>query len=497
MAPTCDGKWPQIRCISDTSLACKFIQISKVKEGDLIRTYTAIPLNPIRPVEGDSHPLGALPMGTTVCMVGKSFDRSRSFRRSRNPVLGAIPCWAQSHVGRNPRLGALPWGAPGAGPVQMQTGESHTLRCEVRGNPVPSLQWLQQTAGGEVLVRGYEPELRLDAASYQHQGSFVCSARNSIGEVQSDPLDVTILGRPEIDNLKVKTEYIVNLGEDVAMPVEFCSKPVPRVTWNLGSAGQAGRTVELIAGSTFERFHAASNRVVAKDCFTTTLVITGTELMDSKDFELRVENEYGVETVKLRVIVVDTRLFTEEVFAAIIVGGVLTILLITIIIIYMVRIGCCCMGSSTDKKQPDLAGSDKTDLESCRSSVSNQSQHGNLPNTVLPPDALYGTVSKKKYYEPEFNNSKEKLRPDLIRSETNSPYSTDAGMYGTLRPIDINQLYATSKKKKKPQPQQHPEYKSQGVDCQITSSYTSNSSLDDILKAYSGRTNSHYRDNRI
>jgi len=70
-------------------------------------------------------------------------------------------------------------------------------------------------------------------------------------------------------------------------------------------------------------------------------------------------------------------------------------------------------------------------------------------------------------------------------------------MYGTLRPIDINQLYATSKKKKKPQPQQHPEYKSQGVDCQITSSYTSNSSLDDILKAYSGRTNSHYRDKGV
>jgi len=45
------------------------VATDQVKEGDLIRTHTAIPVNPIRPVEGDSHPLGALPQGTTVCLV--------------------------------------------------------------------------------------------------------------------------------------------------------------------------------------------------------------------------------------------------------------------------------------------------------------------------------------------------------------------------------------------------------------------------------------------
>jgi len=45
------------------------IATDKMKEGDIIRTHTTIPVNPIRPVEGDSHPLGALPMGTTVCLV--------------------------------------------------------------------------------------------------------------------------------------------------------------------------------------------------------------------------------------------------------------------------------------------------------------------------------------------------------------------------------------------------------------------------------------------
>ena len=47
------------------------IATSKMKAGDVIRTFTSIPKNPIRPVEGDSHPLGALPIGSTVCLVEK------------------------------------------------------------------------------------------------------------------------------------------------------------------------------------------------------------------------------------------------------------------------------------------------------------------------------------------------------------------------------------------------------------------------------------------
>ena len=45
------------------------IATNKMKEGDIVRTFTNIPKNPIRPVEGDSHPLGALPTGTQVCLV--------------------------------------------------------------------------------------------------------------------------------------------------------------------------------------------------------------------------------------------------------------------------------------------------------------------------------------------------------------------------------------------------------------------------------------------
>lgn len=38
----------------------------KMQVGDVIRTFCDIPINPVRPREGDSHPVGALPIGAEV-----------------------------------------------------------------------------------------------------------------------------------------------------------------------------------------------------------------------------------------------------------------------------------------------------------------------------------------------------------------------------------------------------------------------------------------------
>lgn len=38
----------------------------KMQVGDVIRTYSDIPRNPVRPREADAHPVGALPIGTKV-----------------------------------------------------------------------------------------------------------------------------------------------------------------------------------------------------------------------------------------------------------------------------------------------------------------------------------------------------------------------------------------------------------------------------------------------
>ena len=67
----------------------------KMKLGDIIRTYTTIPKNPIRPVEGDSHPLGALPMGTTVCLVEKWPGEGAWFAKNaeENAKILRKVCW--------------------------------------------------------------------------------------------------------------------------------------------------------------------------------------------------------------------------------------------------------------------------------------------------------------------------------------------------------------------------------------------------------------------
>ena len=409
--------------------------------------------------------------------------------------------------------------------LDARAGEPASLSCQVQGAPRPTIQWLQQTPTGEVLVRGYEETLVIESISYQHQGSFVCSAKNSIGEVQSEPIAVQVTGKPEVDRLKLKNEYVLNLGDNLMASVEFCARPLPRVTWNLGPVGQASRTVELISGSTFERFHASSTREITQHCFEATLDISGVRLEDSHEFELRIENDYGREIIPIRAIVVDTRMFTEEVFAAVVVGGVLTILLITVVIVYVVRSGCCFGKSSMDGKNGGKhdSGSDKTDLESCRSSTGSSGRGSH--QAVIAPDALYGTTSKKSpsYYEPEFNNSKEKLRPDLIRSETNSPYSSNGTGYQITGPIyspytttgmtnpcaieSPDALYSSVQKKSKrssARPEYNvrqeynnvlqeynvrseytgrPEYRTQGVDCQIDHSSVP-SSIEDILLSY-------------
>ena len=46
-----------------------------MKEGDLITATWKIPKIPVKPIEGNSYPLGALPTGTQVCLVQKYHDK--------------------------------------------------------------------------------------------------------------------------------------------------------------------------------------------------------------------------------------------------------------------------------------------------------------------------------------------------------------------------------------------------------------------------------------
>jgi large subunit ribosomal protein L2 len=61
-----------------------------MKEGDLIKSYGEIPRIPVRPREGDSHPLGALPQGTRICCIEMHPGRGGFFCHSAgsSAVLG-------------------------------------------------------------------------------------------------------------------------------------------------------------------------------------------------------------------------------------------------------------------------------------------------------------------------------------------------------------------------------------------------------------------------
>ena len=89
--------------------------------------------------------------------------------------------------------------------------------------------------------------------------------------------------------------------------------------------------------------------------------------------------------------------------------------------------------------------------------------------TILPPDALYGTVDKSRKINPDhlFNDSKERLRPDLLPSRSGSPNQPLDGrpINNDLRPTYNDLCFPKSSNcgsmKRK---------RNQGVDCQLSSS---------------------------
>lgn len=353
--------------------------------------------------------------------------------------------------------------------LQSRAGESLSLTCTAEGSPTPSYQWLQQLPSGEVLVRGYSADLVIPSLGYEHQGEFVCGAKNKMGEVQSEPVRVTVRGAPAVSRLAAASEMVVRTGEDANLEVEFCSNPRPDIYWNLGPVGGHSSSVILGANQRHGRFvvdHARPAEAT-DDCFVGVLRILGAHPSDSRNYELELKNDHGEDTFTVKLVVIDNQV-SQEIFIAIVVGGVLTLLLLALIIIYLVKADRCCgSGGGDEKTRGQDIRSDRTDVESCHSSESNHS-HG--PNTtVIPPDALYGTVNKEKKVaatpdQHVFNDSKERLRPDLLPALSRSGSPAPA----PIHPTTYNDLCfpkssnCGSMKRKK--------QRNQGVDCQINSS---------------------------
>lgn len=347
--------------------------------------------------------------------------------------------------------------------LESKTGDTLTLSCQAQGAPDPTYQWLQQLPSGEVLVRGYDRELVISSIGYEHQGEFVCGAKNSVGEVQSDPVRVEVRGAPSVAKVAMVSEVVVRTGEDANLEVEFCSDPVPVLKWNLGPVGGQSADIVLSSNQRHGRFVVDNPRPVpAKDCYVGVLRILGAHPSDSRDYVLELENDHGADLFSVKLVVIDTQV-SQEIFIAIVVGGILTVLLLSLIIIYLVKADKCCGGKGAEKAAGQDGGSDRTDVESCHSGAS--STHA----TILPPDALYGTVDKSRKINPDhlFNDSKERLRPDLLPSRSGSPNQPLDGrpINNDLRPTYNDLCFPKSSNcgsmKRK---------RNQGVDCQLSSS---------------------------
>uniref|UniRef100_A0A8D2J7B7 Ig-like domain-containing protein n=1 Tax=Varanus komodoensis TaxID=61221 RepID=A0A8D2J7B7_VARKO len=66
--------------------------------------------------------------------------------------------------------------------LSAQRGDSVVLRCEVEGNPVPSVTWVRGPQPPQTLqLVSSENELKLSSLTQQHEGKYECRAQNSEG----------------------------------------------------------------------------------------------------------------------------------------------------------------------------------------------------------------------------------------------------------------------------------------------------------------------------
>lgn len=70
---------PKLALVADSERTRWIIATEGIQVGDIIRTYSEIPRNPVRAKNGDAHPLGALPVGTKVHLVEKDAGEGAKF----------------------------------------------------------------------------------------------------------------------------------------------------------------------------------------------------------------------------------------------------------------------------------------------------------------------------------------------------------------------------------------------------------------------------------
>uniref|UniRef100_A0A3P8SI10 Roundabout, axon guidance receptor, homolog 3 (Drosophila) n=1 Tax=Amphiprion percula TaxID=161767 RepID=A0A3P8SI10_AMPPE len=107
--------------------------------------------------------------------------------------------------------------------------ESVEFRCQVHGDPPPTLRWKKEDVD---IPRGrYEKEdflLRIKKASMSDQGTFTCLAENRVGKAEASAY-LTIREAPQF--VVRPRDQIVAQGRTATFPCETRGKPQPTVFW--------------------------------------------------------------------------------------------------------------------------------------------------------------------------------------------------------------------------------------------------------------------------
>jgi len=224
------------------------------------------------------------------------------------------------------------------------------LSCEADGSPSPSYTWLQHTDEGAI-PRGEGRLLVLLSLDYQDQGRYECRASNFIrGEkrtANSQHIALNVTGPPRMHG--DSSEMSVVRGTDALVRVEFCSDPMPKLSWQLGGLEGGQSKVILNTGTEHDRFRVMEEEAgTREDCYLSTLRIQAADIGDSREYVLNLENEHGIQQHRVQVTVREALALHTLVGG--VVGGLLTLIVLVVVI-------CCCRRTCCSKEKslkPDM-----------------------------------------------------------------------------------------------------------------------------------------------
>ncbi|XP_021944481.1 kin of IRRE-like protein 3 isoform X3 [Folsomia candida] len=343
-----------------------------------------------------------------------SFQETISLKPLLRRHSGSFSCEAKNEIGKSQPITVdidvkYPPKITRAGPERVVVAALYNrtvLVCQADGNPQPAYQWLQKTTTAEetVYVRGAEQMLVIHNVTYDYQGRYVCKASNIISGTerhsQSEPIDLSVMGPPQVLRHAVEKEVAVERGSDAALAVTFCSNPGPtKAIWEWGS-------MKLESGYEMGRFTAEKiEKGPRTDCYEARLRVSRTDSADSRNYYLNIENSKGNDrySVVLQVRGFDFITFADPVSMAtvigVIIGCLILLVVVSMFIVYAFKAEKWCF-SKSDFKPTDLE-SEKSDLEGSDRS----SSHVHHPNGKTTGFATIPT-SEMQFSHPQKRSSR-------------------------------------------------------------------------------------------